>query len=100
MKKLVSGNKELDFFSTNESSSIDFYSDNDLITALEKVITLTLLRHLSIAKKAKPKKAAIEVKMDSHTQRSKSVSKMRLTKLIINVKLIATIQRSEGETLL
>ncbi len=38
--------------------------------------------------------------MDSHTQEVNLFQKMRLTKLIINVKLIATIQRSEGETLL
>ena len=36
-EELVQAIKELDFFSTNESSSIDFYSDNDLITALGKV---------------------------------------------------------------
>ncbi|MCS5879958.1 hypothetical protein LNP17_00270 [Klebsiella variicola subsp. variicola] len=35
-EELVQAIKELDFFSTNESSSIDFYSDNDLITALEE----------------------------------------------------------------
>ena len=36
----------------------------------------------------------------SPTQEVNLFQKMRLTKLIINVKLIATIQRSEGETLL
>nr|QUW41308.1 Hnh endonuclease [Klebsiella pneumoniae] len=71
-----------------------------MITALEESNHFDVTQTFEYSEKAKPKKAAIEVKNGLSYPRSKSVSKMRLTKLIINVKLIATIQRSEGETLL
>ena len=71
-----------------------------MITALEESNHFDVTQTFEYSEKAKPKKAAIEVKMDSHTQEVNLFQKMRLTKLIINVKLIATIQRSEGETLL
>ncbi|EMK0352891.1 HNH endonuclease, partial [Citrobacter amalonaticus] len=58
-EELVQAIKELDFFSTNESSSIDFYSDNDLITALEESNHFDVTQTFEYSEKAKPKKAAI-----------------------------------------
>lgn len=79
-EELVQAIKELDFFSTNESSSIDFYSDNDLITALEESNHFDVTQTFEYSEKAKPKKAAIEVKNGLSYPRSKSVSKNALNK--------------------
>ena len=79
-EELVQAIKELDFFGTSESTTGDFYSDDELINAIEENNNFDDAQIFEYIGKAKPKKNAIEVKNGLSYPRNKVVSKNALNK--------------------
>ncbi|EFB3218809.1 TPA: HNH endonuclease [Escherichia coli] len=79
-EELVQAIKELDFFGTTENTSNEFYSDDELVNAMEKNNNFDDDRTFEYTGKAKPKKKAIEVKNGLSYPRNKVVSKNALNK--------------------
>ncbi|HCQ8454894.1 TPA: HNH endonuclease [Klebsiella oxytoca] len=79
-EELVQAIKELDFFGTTESTTGDFYSDDELINAIEENNNFDDAQTFEYSGKAKPKKNSIEVKNGLSYPRNKVVSKNALNK--------------------
>lgn len=79
-EELVQAIKELDFFCMNESTNSEFYSDDELINAIEENNDFDKAQTFEYSGKAKPRKNAIEVKNERLYPRNKAVSKNALNK--------------------
>ena len=78
--ELVQAIKELDFFGSEEITTNEYYSDDELINAMEANITFDVAQTFEYTGEAKPKKHATEVKNGVSYPRSKGVSKNALNK--------------------
>ncbi len=74
--ELVQAIKELDFFGSKEITTNEYYSDDELINAMEANNTFDVAQTFEYTGEAKPKKHATEVKNGVSYPRSKGVSKM------------------------
>lgn len=79
-EELVQAINELDFFGTTEMASSEYYSDDELINAIEKINIFDNVQTFEYTGEAKPKKNAIEVKNGLSYPRSKGVSQNALNK--------------------
>ena len=78
--ELVQAIKELDFFGSKEITTNEYYSDDELINAMEANNTFDVAQTFEYTGEAKPKKHATEVKNSVSYPRSKGVSKNALNK--------------------
>ncbi|CAH4022349.1 MULTISPECIES: HNH endonuclease [Enterobacter] len=79
-EELVQAIKELDFFGETQSTNTEFYSDDELINAIDENSEFEDALKFEYSGIAKPKKNAIEVKNGLLYPRSKAVSKNALNK--------------------
>lgn len=79
-EELVQAINELNFFGTTEMACSEYYSDDELINAIEESNIFDDAQVFEYTGEAKPKKNAIEVKNGLSYPRSKGVSKNALNK--------------------